>query len=56
VRNARLDRLSWNFAAVSIEQWEFSTGLIEAALEIAPLWRGWPHGCLIGVFMMTRRG
>src|SRR5690349_19591163 len=53
VRDAGRDGFFGNLAAVAIEQWEFSTGLIETALEISPLWRGWPHACLIGVFIMT---
>src|SRR5262249_9566188 len=53
VGDARRDRLLGNLAAVVIEQREFSTGLIEAALKIAPLRDGRPHGRLIGVFNMT---
>src|SRR5262252_6222283 len=56
VGDAGLDRFPGNLAAVTIEQREFSTGLVEAALEIAPLRRAWPHGRLNGVFMMVRRG
>jgi hypothetical protein len=45
-------------AALAIEQREFSTGLIEAALEIAALCAARPHGCLIGDYIMIwrRRG
>src|SRR5262245_48898880 len=56
MRDTSLDGLFGNFAAIAIEQREFSTGLIEPALEIAPLRHGRPHGCLIGVFMMARWG
>src|SRR5215472_13095725 len=56
VRDAGLDRLPGNLAAVAIEQREFSTGLIETALEISSLRRGRPHRRLIGVFMMARWG
>ena len=55
VRDAGRDRLLGNLAAIAIEQWQLSTGLVETALEIAPLRRGRPHGCLIGVFMVARR-
>src|ERR1043166_5924500 len=54
--DAGLDGLLGNLAAVAIEQRQFSTGLIEPALEISPLRHGRPHGCLIGVFMMARWG
>src|SRR5262249_38579093 len=56
VGDAGLDRLPGNLAAVAVEQREFSTGLIEAALEISPLRHGRPHRRLIGVFMMARWG
>src|SRR6185312_1467891 len=55
VLDARLHRLEGNLAALAIEQWEFSTGLVETTLEIATLCAARPHGCLNGDCIMIRR-
>jgi hypothetical protein len=37
MRDAGLDRLSWNFAAFAVEQWQFPARFVEATRKIAPL-------------------
>jgi hypothetical protein len=54
--HARLDRFPWYLATAPIKQREFSTGLLERALEIAALRHARPYPRRIDDAMITGRG